>query len=107
MYNKKNISKLILRSIKDIDCLVWNIQEALNKFYFVGISGNIGVGKTRLIKRFMTHLLKRSYNDLRSPTFNIIHRYRCSVFSYHIDCYKLKLDGFENYYSIFQIINRV
>lgn len=55
----------------------------------VALSGELGAGKTTLVKGIAKGLGVRDENDVSSPTFTLIHEYkgRCPVF--HIDWYRL------------------
>jgi tRNA threonylcarbamoyladenosine biosynthesis protein TsaE len=55
----------------------------------VGLSGDLGTGKTTLIRAIAAGLGVSA--PVTSPTFALVHRYdgaACTV--YHVDCYRLK-----------------
>ena len=49
--------------------------------------GNLGAGKTTLVKGIVKGLGAATPDDVSSPTFTLIHEYSASV--YHIDLYRL------------------
>lgn len=69
------------------------------------LTGEIGAGKTTLIKGFVSELLGISEHCVHSPTFNYLNIYEGTGEVYHFDCYRLKngLDflgrGFDEYFT--------
>ncbi len=54
------------------------------------LRGDLGAGKTTLIKGIVDGLQAASQEDVTSPTFTLIHEYRsASVEIYHIDLYRV------------------
>lgn len=53
----------------------------------VAFNGDLGAGKTTLIKGILSTLCDLPINDISSPTFNILHLYRTHA---HFDCYRLR-----------------
>ena len=55
----------------------------------VCIKGELGAGKTVLCRGIAAGLGVEP-NDVRSPTFSIVHEYRGRVETLHLDCYRLE-----------------
>lgn len=56
----------------------------------VVLRGDLGAGKTTLVKGIAEGFRAASHDDVTSPTFTLIHEYRGpSVTVYHIDLYRI------------------
>jgi tRNA threonylcarbamoyladenosine biosynthesis protein TsaE len=56
----------------------------------VVLRGDLGAGKTTLVKGIAEGFEAASHDDVTSPTFTLIHEYRGSVVTlYHIDLYRI------------------
>ena len=68
--------------------LAQNLAKEVKKTGMViGLTGNLGSGKTTFVKAFATKL---GFKKIHSPTFVISHQYRLgSKFLYHLDFYRL------------------
>ena len=56
----------------------------------VVLRGDLGAGKTTLIKGIAEGFQAASHDDVTSPTFTLIHEYRGPVVTlYHIDLYRI------------------
>src|SRR5437868_15495980 len=56
----------------------------------VVLHGDLGAGKTTLVKGIAEGFQAASHDDVTSPTFTLIHEYRGSVVTlYHIDLYRI------------------
>jgi len=54
------------------------------------LRGNLGAGKTTLVKGIVEGFQAASQEDVTSPTFTLIHEYRSAgVEIYHIDLYRV------------------
>jgi tRNA threonylcarbamoyladenosine biosynthesis protein TsaE len=51
--------------------------------------GNLGAGKTTLVKGIAEGLGAASEDEVSSPTFTLIHEYGAPVSIYHVDLYRL------------------
>lgn len=69
----------------------------------IALIGDLGAGKTTLVKGIASGLLNIDEREVTSPTFTIIQEYGCALPLYHVDAYRLDsaLDleavGFEDY----------
>ncbi len=55
------------------------------------LRGDLGAGKTTLVKGIAEGLRAASADDVTSPTFTLVHEYRSSrVTLYHIDLYRVE-----------------
>lgn len=57
------------------------------------LSGDLGAGKTTLVKGIAQGRAKISPDEVSSPTFTLIHEYGEPVSVYHIDLYRLESPG--------------
>ena len=54
------------------------------------LSGDLGAGKTTLVKGIAQGLGLPADQPVTSPTFVIMHRYACRMPLYHFDCYRVQ-----------------
>ena len=64
-----------------------NLAATLPRHCVVLLIGNLGAGKTTLVKGIAKGLGAAAPEDVTSPTFTLIHEYGPAV--YHIDLYRL------------------
>jgi tRNA threonylcarbamoyladenosine biosynthesis protein TsaE len=90
------------KSLHDLDQIVSQILCSCNQSKIFTFTGNLGAGKTTLIKKICENL--GYFKDITSPTFSIINEYKESNLTiYHMDLYRLKDQnelfeiGFEDY----------
>lgn len=78
----------IVYSIEDVDNVAREvIKNVKSKIIF--LYGNMGVGKTTLIKSLVKHL--GSKDNVNSPTFSIVNEYMAiDDVIYHFDLYRVK-----------------
>ncbi len=66
------------------------LAPALKNARMVILRGDLGTGKTTLVKGIAEGLEAASREDVTSPTFTLIHEYRGSdVNLYHVDLYRI------------------
>ena len=65
-------------------------REILPEKGFVILSGNLGAGKTTLVKGIAAERTGVDENEVSSPTFALIHEYGDPARVYHIDLYRLE-----------------
>jgi len=56
------------------------------------LTGDLGAGKTTLVKGIAAERAGVSLDEVSSPTFTLIHEYGSPVRVYHIDLYRLESD---------------
>ena len=84
------IKKFIVKNINDLDEVSSKILEHNNKYKKFAFFGDMGVGKTTLIKSL---LKKLGVNDnVTSPTFSIVNEYLSEKLGsiFHFDFYRIK-----------------
>ncbi|WP_088341201.1 tRNA (adenosine(37)-N6)-threonylcarbamoyltransferase complex ATPase subunit type 1 TsaE [Robiginitalea sediminis] len=79
----------IIYNIEDLDDIA-KLLVSQAKSNLILFHGDMGVGKTTLIKAILKHLGCNA--DSKSPTFSIVEEYNCQAGSlvYHMDCYRLE-----------------
>ena len=78
--------KLIANSEEDTALIAKEFSSGLNGDEIIAVNGELGAGKTFLIK----HLLKSfQINNVSSPTFSIVNEYYGSVKVNHFDFYRI------------------
>lgn len=55
----------------------------------VALSGDLGAGKTTLVKGIAKGLGVKNYRYVNSPSFTIVKEYKCKVPLFHFDVYRL------------------
>ena len=74
----------------------------------VGITGDLGAGKTQLVKGICKYF-GIAENEVSSPTFSIVNEYHGNKVIYHFDFYRIQNEdelwdiGIEDYFSSRQI----
>ena len=66
------------------------IAKAFKSGDVVALYGDLGAGKTTLVKGIATGLGVKNEDAVSSPTFALIHEYQGRVKVYHIDWYRLE-----------------
>ena len=81
----------VVFSLEEIDNVAQLILDQ-NPNKVVLFNGNMGVGKTTLIKRLSQNLGVRG--NTSSPTFSLVNEYQTNEnqIVYHFDCYRLKTE---------------
>lgn len=74
----------------ELDLLINNIEPLLNKSNIILLRGNLGSGKTTLVKYFAKKFGIND-NEVSSPTFSIMNRYSNEFF--HYDIYNNGVEG--------------
>jgi tRNA threonylcarbamoyladenosine biosynthesis protein TsaE len=69
------------------------LAPKLRNWRVVILRGELGAGKTTLVKGIAEGLQAASANDVTSPTFTLIHEYRGpEVKLYHVDLYRIETE---------------
>ena len=83
-------SEYITHSAEETLALGRKLAPALQKARMVILRGDLGTGKTTLVKGIAEGLGAASQDDVTSPTFTLIHEYRGpNVNLYHVDLYRV------------------
>ena len=81
------------RSVAGTLAIAQTIAEILSAPRVVVLRGELGAGKTTLVKGWVTALGAGAEEDVTSPTFTLVHEYagpRAKV--YHLDLYRLETE---------------
>ena len=79
--------------IVEMPLIAAELAEVISRFKVVTFSGNLGAGKTTLIKTLCQ--LWGVEDTVSSPTYALVNQYKCKeekvgAFIYHIDLYRVK-----------------
>jgi len=87
--------QIIVLSLADMDKLAKVISGTLHPGYVIGLSGDLGSGKTTFTKYLAKHMGITS--NVNSPTFTLLKTYSGNLPLYHMDVYRLEQggDGYE------------
>jgi len=80
------LKTLTCKTESDTEALGARLVSALNAPAFVALYGDLGAGKTALVRGMGMALGTR---EVRSPTFTIVHEYETSPRLLHFDAYRL------------------
>ena len=79
------------RSADETIALGRQLASRLKDVRMVILRGDLGAGKTTLVKGIVEGLNAASQDDVTSPTFTLIHEYRGpDVTLYHVDLYRIE-----------------
>jgi tRNA threonylcarbamoyladenosine biosynthesis protein TsaE len=80
----------ITHSAEETITLGRKLAPTLKNARMVILRGDLGTGKTTLVKGIAEGLEAASHEDVTSPTFTLIHEYRGpDVVLYHVDLYRI------------------
>ena len=83
----------ITRSAEETIALGRELAANLRELRMVILHGDLGAGKTTLVKGIAEGLDAASQDDVTSPTFTLIHEYRGpEVTLYHVDLYRIETE---------------
>ena len=86
--------RLRTRSVNGTIALGETMTELLRAPKLVLLRGDLGAGKTTLVKGMVGALGAAEPDDVASPTFTLVHEYRGrGVALYHLDLYRLENDA--------------
>jgi tRNA threonylcarbamoyladenosine biosynthesis protein TsaE len=78
------------RSVGGTLAIAETIAEILRAPRVVVLRGELGAGKTTLVKGWVAALKAGTADDVTSPTFTLVHEYKGpKVMVYHLDLYRL------------------
>jgi tRNA threonylcarbamoyladenosine biosynthesis protein TsaE len=80
----------ITHSAEETMALGRKLAPTLKNARMVVLRGDLGTGKTTLVKGIAEGLQAASHEDVTSPTFTLIHEYRGpEVVLFHVDLYRI------------------
>jgi len=80
----------ITRSAEETIALGRELVPTLKKARMVILRGDLGTGKTTLVKGIAEGLRAAARDDITSPTFTLIHEFRGPELTlYHVDLYRI------------------
>jgi tRNA threonylcarbamoyladenosine biosynthesis protein TsaE len=83
----------ITHSAEETIVLGRKLAQTLKHARMVILRGDLGAGKTTLVKGIAEGLHAASQEDVTSPTFTLIHEYRGpEVTLYHVDLYRIETE---------------
>jgi tRNA threonylcarbamoyladenosine biosynthesis protein TsaE len=81
------------RSVNGTLAIAETIAELLPAPRFVILRGELGAGKTTLVKGWVQALKAGSPDDVTSPTFTLVHEYQGQkTHIFHLDLYRLETE---------------
>jgi tRNA threonylcarbamoyladenosine biosynthesis protein TsaE len=81
------------RSVNGTMAIAQTISEILSAPRVVVLRGDLGAGKTTLVKGWLAALGAAQPEDVTSPTFTLVHEYEGSKGKiYHLDLYRLETE---------------
>jgi tRNA threonylcarbamoyladenosine biosynthesis protein TsaE len=84
------IRETVTQSAEETIAFGRTLTELLTPPKFVVLRGDLGAGKTTLVKGIAAAFDAASEEDVTSPTFTLIHEYRGpQAILYHIDLYRI------------------
>ena len=102
---KQKKQKFTSRSIQETLLIAKAFAKELKPGDIIGLNGDLGSGKTAFIKGIAMGLGLRDPDEVKSPTFALMHIYSTLIVIYHFDLYRLESEkeiqdmGFEEYIS--------
>ena len=86
-------TEYVTRSAEETVALGRALAPQLRAMRMVILHGDLGAGKTTLVKGIAEGLNAASQDDVTSPTFTLIHEYRGpEVTLYHVDLYRIETE---------------
>lgn len=86
-----NSEEFITHSAEETVALGRSLASTLKNARMVVLRGDLGAGKTTLVKGIAEGLQAASQDDVTSPTFTLIHEYRGPEVSlFHVDLYRIE-----------------
>jgi len=88
-----NATEYITHSSEETIALGCELAAILRDLRIVILHGDLGAGKTTLMKGIAEGLQAASQDDVTSPTFTLIHEFRGpEVNLYHVDLYRIETE---------------
>jgi len=84
------VHERITHSAQETMALGRELAPSLKNAHMVVLRGDLGTGKTTLVKGIAEGLQAASHDDVTSPTFTLIHEYRGpDINLFHVDLYRI------------------
>jgi len=82
----------VTRTHSAAETIAWacDFAQTLKPGDVICLHGDLGAGKTTLVKGLAEALGLARDEQVTSPTFVIMHRYTCRIPLYHFDCYRMQ-----------------
>ncbi len=77
----------IINGLEELEKFAAELAKEIQEGEFVALIGNLGAGKTALVKAVCKHY---EIYDVNSPSFAIVNEYYGSRVVYHLDFYRIK-----------------
>lgn len=87
------MSTHITHSEKETIAVAKVFAKTLKPGAVISLRGNLGAGKTTFIKGLALGLGLKDQDEVKSPTFALMHTYETKIPLYHFDLYRLESDG--------------
>jgi tRNA threonylcarbamoyladenosine biosynthesis protein TsaE len=86
-----SVHEYLTHSAEETVALGRQLATTLTTARMVVLTGDLGAGKTTLVKGIAEGLQAAPQDDVTSPTFTLIHEYRgVDVDLYHVDLYRIE-----------------
>lgn len=85
--------KINIKSLSDTERLAKIISNGLFPGFILGLTGDLGSGKTTFTKYLAKHIGIK--DNINSPTFTILKVYHNDLDLYHMDVYRLEGIGYD------------
>jgi tRNA threonylcarbamoyladenosine biosynthesis protein TsaE len=87
-------TRIYIKSLQDTDTLASIIAQNLTPGFIIGLTGDLGAGKTTFTKYLAKHMGISA--NINSPTFTILKIYDHEPLDlYHMDVYRLEQVGYD------------
>ena len=100
---------MIIKSLEHLESISNKIGDIVSEKDCIFLIGEIGVGKTTLVKNFINIIQKKNnlpLTEVTSPTFNLLNEYEISdLVIRHYDLYRLKFKSEINNLNLYNIGN--
>tara|TARA_B100000963_G_C22474276_1_gene601633 strand:+ start:86 stop:529 length:444 start_codon:yes stop_codon:yes gene_type:complete len=94
-----------VKSLDHLNSISKKVADQLNKKDCIYLIGEIGVGKTTLVRYLINYLQEKEglkITEVLSPTFNLLFEYECKNYNImHYDLYRIKEEKELNQLGIF------
>ena len=82
-----------LKSVAQTRALGAELAELAKPGTVIALNGDLGSGKTELVRGFVAALPDCNPDEIASPTFALVHRYETRPPVWHLDLYRLESDA--------------